>query len=341
MSLQALPSPRALTSALPLTPQGKAHITRARSVIVDIMQHRDPRLLLVVGPCSVHDVGAAWEYACRLKALSDSVQDVFFIVMRTYFEKPRTILGWKGLLYDPNLDGSHAMEDGLYAGRSFLHNLAAIELPAACEFLDPLASEYIADLVSWGCIGSRTCESQIHRQLAAALPMPVGIKNSTCGSLKTVVQSLIAAQGAHHFFGIDQDGRIAARSTPGNPHVHMVMRGGMEAPNYTIDAIEQAGMLLKEAHLPPSILVDCAHDNCRDSYQQQAEIFTYLISHVMRGISLIRGIMFESFLSGGRQESAEPLAHGRSLTDPCLDWLTTEQSILDAARLLRKALILT
>ena len=294
--------------------------------------------MLIVGPCSIHNQESTIEYARRLKALSDEVDDVFLIVMRTYFEKPRTSFGWKGLLYDPFIDGSDDMQEGILLSRRILQEVSSLKLPTATEFLEPLASFYLSDFISWGSIGARTCQSPIHRQLASSLPLPIGFKNRNDGNLEVAIQAILSAKQQHHFLGIDRDGQIAQIEGKGNPLSHLVLRGATHKPNCDAASIEEAEEALRKADLPEKLIIDCSHDNCQKNYRQQATVFRHLIDFATRQNS-IRGIMLESFIHAGSQGSLIAKELGASLTDPCLDWETTRELILQGASILRQKVI--
>jgi 3-deoxy-7-phosphoheptulonate synthase len=340
MHEQLLESPKALKMKLPLGLIEAEAIASWRREIRDIIEGRDPRILLIVGPCSIHNIESALHYAKLLKALADDVQDHFFVVMRTYFEKARTTLGWKGLIYDPHLDDSNDSRSGLHLARSFLLELVRLGLPAATEFLEPIVSNYIEDLISWGSIGARTAQSQIHRQLASSLSMPVGIKNRTDGNIDVAIQAAISARMQHSFLAMNDSGQAVIRKSKGNPLPHIVLRGGEECKNYDRASIDHAVKLLERAKITPHIIVDCAHDNSKKNYKKQTEIFSYLLDEVIGGNTAIRGIMLESFLLEASQDtltsttlSSEEIAYGASLTDPCLGWEETEALIKEAHKL--------
>ncbi len=322
-------TPKALKNKLPLFEHEK--ISSYRQTIEDILLGKDNRLLLIVGPCSIHDTAAAYAYAKELKRVADEVEDCFFIVMRTYFEKARTALGWKGLIYDPNLDGSNNMQKGLHLARELLLALTKLGLPAATEFLEPYTPNYIADCISWGSIGARTCQSPIHRQIASNLQMPIGIKNRSDGNIDIAVGACITAKEAQSFLTINDEGMLTQVTTTGNPLPHIVLRGSDQGPNFDHRSIATAAKKLKEANLTESIIIDCSHDNSEKNYARQEIVFSSVIEQVLTGKSPIRGIMIESFLEAGAQ--SEPLSKeiGKSITDPCLDWQTTEALIREAA----------
>jgi 3-deoxy-7-phosphoheptulonate synthase len=317
--------PRELKAELPLSEQAMETVLRARQQIEQILAHQDRRLLVVVGPCSIHDETVALDYAQRLKEIAAEVADSLLLVMRVYFEKPRTAVGWKGLINDPCMDGSCNVSDGLRKARRLLRTLAEMGVPAATEMLDPIIPQYIADLVSWAAIGARTTESQTHREMASGLSMPVGFKNSTNGSLASAVNALVAARTPQSFVGIDQDGRTSVVATAGNPWVHLVLRGGRR-PNYDPLSIEEARLSLIGANLSQTIMVDCSHANCMKKFQGQAIVWKSVIDQVMAGNEALVGLMLESNIHEGSQKyRGDPAAlrYGVSITDECVSWETT------------------
>lgn len=323
-------SPRHLREKLPLSLRGGDFITKSRKEVHNILTQQDPRLLLIVGPCSIHELKSAQDYARRLKTLSDETKNTFLIVMRSYMEKPRTALGWKGLVHDPYLDGSHQMERGYEIAREFLLFLAELNLPAACEFLDPPSCVYNGDMITWGCIGARTSSSQVHRQLASDLPMPVAFKNSTDGNIESAVNGCLAAVYPHTFLGLNEDGILALHHSKGNPDAHVVLRGGEGKPNYDQESIQTTLQMLRRHGLPERVVIDCSHDNCDKQYAQQQIVFEEILEQVVHGSSAIRGLMLESFLKEGNQPlnaALQQLSFGVSVTDPCLGWETTEKLI--------------
>ncbi len=330
IDIETLPSPATLRQQLPATHQQLAFIRDARSQIARILSGQDPRLLLIVGPCSIHDLPSAKEYALRLQSLNQRFAGTFLIVMRTYFEKPRTVRGWKGMLYDPHLDGTNDMAYGLRQARQLLLSLTDMQIAAATEFLDPVTPRYFGDLISWACIGARTVESQVHRQLASGLAMPVAFKNSTSGNIEVALNSILSATLPHAFFGTDNSGHIAIMRTQGNPHAHLVLRGGESKPNYDPQSIATILAQLEEAALPQQIVVDCSHDNSCRNYEAQTTVFKSVIEQHLQGNTAIRGLALESHLFAGSQHlSADnsKLQYAVSLTDPCLDWAATEALI--------------
>ena len=325
-----LPSPAALLAELPKTEAEGEFVSRAREEIHRIIFTDDKRFLLIIGPCSIHDLDAGRDYARRLRALAGEVSDRVMIVMRVYFEKPRTTVGWKGLIMDPHLDGSHDIATGLRLARTFLRDILDLGLPTATELLDPITPQYIADLICWSAIGARTAESQTHRQMASGLSMPLGFKNGTDGSITTAINAIKAAAQPHTFLGIDLDGHASAIVTRGNPNCHVVLRGGTNGPNYSPDHIAQTEQLLAKAGLLKSILVDCSHDNSSKQPERQPEVMRALLTRITAGNTSIMGAMIESNLGAGSQPFPQPrekLRYGVSITDGCIDWPTTEKLV--------------
>lgn len=329
---RALPSPAELLRELPKTEAQAAFITQARENIRRLIFTDDKRFLLIIGPCSIHDTQAGREYARRLAALAREVEDRVMVVMRVYFEKPRTTVGWKGLVMDPHLDGSHDIAAGLRSGRAFLREVLDLGLPTATEFLDPITPQYVADLVCWGAIGARTTESQTHRQMASGLSMPLGFKNGTDGSIQTAINAIKAASQSQTFLGINLGGAASAVVTRGNPGCHIVLRGGASGPNYSPESIVQTEAILAKAGLPKSILVDCSHDNSAKQPERQPEVLRALLAQISAGNQSIMGAMVESNLEAGSQPFPQPkdkLRYGVSITDGCIGWATTEALIRD------------
>jgi 3-deoxy-7-phosphoheptulonate synthase len=325
-----LPSPARMLAELPKTESQADFVTRAREDIHRIIFTDDRRFLLIVGPCSIHDLKAGREYAQRLAALAREVSDRVLIVMRVYFEKPRTTVGWKGLIMDPHLDGSHDIAAGLRVARTFLRDVLDAGLPTATELLDPITPQYIADLICWSAIGARTTESQTHRQMASGLSMPLGFKNGTDGSIGTAINAIKAAAQPQTFLGIGLDGAASAIATRGNPNCHVVLRGGTAGPNYASTHIAQTEQLLAKASLPKSILVDCSHDNSSKQPERQPEVMRALLAQITAGNTSIMGAMIESNLFAGNQPFPQPLdklRYGVSITDACIDWATTESLV--------------
>ncbi|MBO9999973.1 MAG: 3-deoxy-7-phosphoheptulonate synthase [Cyanobacteria bacterium SID2] len=330
---QVLLTPAEIKAKLPLTDRAEDNIYQFRHQIEDILDRKDSRCFVVVGPCSIHDVEAAREYARRLKELADRVRDRLFLVMRVYFEKPRTTVGWKGLINDPDMDDSFHIEKGLLQARHLLVDLAELGLPAATEALDPIVPQYLSDVLSWSAIGARTIESQTHREMASGLSMPVGLKNGTNGSIEVALNAMKAAREPHSFLGIDELGRVSVFNTSGNNYAHIILRGGGGQTNFDAESIRQVEAQLKAANLPPQIVVDCSHGNSNKDHKRQAAVFEDVVRQVCQGNSSIVGMMLESNLHEGNQkipQDLKDLQYGVSVTDKCLGWEETEQSILNA-----------
>jgi 3-deoxy-7-phosphoheptulonate synthase len=327
---RSLPSPAALLAELPKTETQADFVTRARREIHRLIFTDDKRFLLIAGPCSIHDLKAGRVYARQLAELAREVADRVMIVMRVYFEKPRTTVGWKGLIMDPHLDGTHDIATGLRTARTFLREVLDLGLPTATELLDPITPQYIADLICWSAIGARTCESQTHRQMASGLSMPLGFKNGTDGSITTAINAIKAAAQPHTFLGINLAGSASAIVTRGNPDCHVVLRGGSPGPNYSPAHISQTEELLARAGLPKAILVDCSHDNSAKQPERQPDVVRELLAQVTAGNTSIMGAMLESNLHAGNQSFPQPkekLRYGVSITDACIDWPATEALI--------------
>jgi 3-deoxy-7-phosphoheptulonate synthase len=326
-----LSPPRAVKAALPMTETSNATVVAGRERVAAILRGEDPRLLVVVGPCSIHDPASAREYAGRLAALRDRLADRIEVVMRVYFEKPRTSVGWKGLINDPHLDGSQDIETGLALARRLLLDITALGLPAATEFLDPIVPQYIDDLVSWAAIGARTTESQTHREMASGLSMPVGFKNSTDGGLQVAVDAMRAAMTPHSFLGIDPDGFTSIVRTVGNPTAHVVLRGGAARTNYDATSIRETEQMLAAAGLPAAIMVDCSHANSGRRPARQEDAWRSVLEQRLSGTRSLIGMMVESHLREGSQPFPRPveaLVYGVSITDPCMGWDDTERLLL-------------
>jgi len=335
--IESIPPPGAFRQEFPATTKQLDFVLKSRQLVTNILNGFDKRLLLIVGPCSIHDTKAAEEYATKLHHLSKDVSQSFLIVMRTYFEKPRTSLGWKGMIYDPHLNGSNNIVAGISQARKLLLYLADIELPAATEFLDPVTSHYIGDLISWACIGARTAESQIHRQFASGLPMPVAFKNSTTGNIDVAINGVLAALSPHTFFGIDDMGQISIIRTKGNVNAHIALRGGENSPNYDEASIKRTLNLMKRNSLAERIIVDCSHDNSCRRHEEQEVVFESVLKQFIDGNHAIRGLSVESHLFGGSQQisaDTSALQYAVSLTDPCLDWDNTERLIRRGAKMM-------
>lgn len=308
-------------------------VVESREVINHIIGKKDRRLLAIVGPCSIHDVKAGYEYAERLADLRERIKDRIYVIMRVYFEKPRTTLGWRGLIMDPYLDGSYDIEAGLKMARKLLVDITSLGLPAGSEMLEPIVPQYIDDLVSWAAIGARTTESQTHREMASGLSMAVGFKNNTNGSLRSAVDAMKSARHSHCFIGIDQKGYTSVLSTTGNDKVHLILRGGKYAPNYYEESVEAAEELLKESGMDPAILIDCSHANSRKKCERQVRVLHSVLEERQRHKDSLIGFMIESNLLSGNQEIPEDLsklAYGVSITDECVDFPTTEEMLLSA-----------
>ncbi|AGA87529.1 3-deoxy-7-phosphoheptulonate synthase [Stutzerimonas stutzeri] len=334
-SAQPLPSPAVLRQRLPLSDALAARIDNDRNAIRTVLDGRDPRLLVVVGPCSLHDPVAALEYAERLAALAPEVSDQLLLVMRAYVEKPRTTVGWKGLVYDPHLDGSGNMAEGLHLSRRLILDILETGLPIATELLQPLAAGYFDDLLGWAAIGARTSESQIHRELVSGLDLPVGFKNGTDGSLGIACDAMRSAEHPHQHFGIDDLGHPALLQTRGNPDTHLVLRGGHGAPNYDAASVAVARRALEKQGIAPRIMVDCSHANSGKNPLRQPEVLESVIAQRLAGDASLRGVMLESHLFDGCQPLSAALRYGVSITDGCLGWTATEQMLRDAAHRLR------
>jgi len=325
-----LPSPAQLLAELPKSEAQAAFIARAREEVHRIIFTDDRRFLLVIGPCSIHDVKAGREYAERLAELAREVSDRILVVMRVYFEKPRTTVGWKGLIMDPHLDGTHDIAGGMRLARTFLREVIDLGLPTATELLDPITPQYIADLICWSAIGARTTESQTHRQMASGLSMPLGFKNGTDGNLTVAINAIRAASQPQTFLGIDLDGHSSAVVTRGNPNCHIVLRGGTPGPNYGPEFVETAANALREKDLIPAVMIDASHDNSGKKPERQPEVVQAVMEQVVRGNDAIIGAMVESNLGAGNQKFPQPveqLQYGVSITDGCIDWETTERMV--------------
>ena len=317
---------------LPLDDQHAALVEEGRRQVCSILDGDDDRLIVVVGPCSVHDPDAALDYARLLRPVADALKDDLHIVMRVYFEKPRTTIGWKGLINDPGLDGTFDVQRGLRMARTLLFDVLDIGLPVGCEFLEPVSPQYIADTVSWGAIGARTPESQVHRQLASGLSMPVGFKNATSGDVQAAIDGCRTAASGHVFFGIDEDGHASAVATTGNPDCHVILRGGQRGPNYGPDDVRDALALLHKAELPERLVIDASHGNSGKDHVRQAAVVGEIGAQVADGQQGIAGVMLESFLVPGRQNIEDvPLTYGQSVTDACVGWETTEELLTELA----------
>lgn len=334
-----LKPPRVIKGELPMTESANRTVVESREVVRRILRREDPRMLVVVGPCSVHDPKGALDYARRLAQLRQEVGDRLFIVMRVYFEKPRTTVGWKGLINDPHLDGSNDIEAGLKIARRLLLEVAELGLPAATEFLDSIVPQFISDLVSWAAIGARTTESQTHREMASGLSMPVGFKNGTDGGLQIALDAMQASRMPHSFLGVDQDGFTSVVRTRGNPFGHVVLRGGRARTNYDAESIADAVAGLTKAGLDPVLMVDCSHANSNKQHRQQEEVAKSVVEQRAQGNKALIGLMIESYLEEGNQPvsgNRAELKYGVSITDACVNWATTERILRDAYQKLAK-----
>ncbi len=337
-AVEPLSSPAKLATQLPVSEHLSARIAHSRSIVNDIVKGRDQRLLAIVGPCSIHDPKAALEYAGRLRDLAGEVSDVMYLVMRTYFEKPRTIGGWKGLIIDPWLNGSYDIEHGITIARKLLIDITTLGVPVGCEMLDPIVPQYIDELLSWCAIGARTTESQTHRTLASGMSVAVGFKNSTSGELAPAVNAIKSAAESAAFIGIDKDGNTSIYRTTGNDCGHLILRGGDQAPNYYEEEVEHAASMMEKLGVEPAILVDCSHANSRKDPKRQRRVLRSVVDQVVWGQRAIRGFMLESNLLGGCQrieDDVSTLQYGVSVTDPCIGWDDTASAIRSACMTLR------
>lgn len=331
-------SPATLHHELPITETAATLVADTRNRIRNILQNEDHRLLVIVGPCSIHDVDAAYEYGEKLAALRQELQDDLEIVMRVYFEKPRTTIGWKGLINDPHLDDSYDINTGLRLARKILLDLAHLGLPAATELLDPIIPQYIADVISWTAIGARTTESQTHREMASGLSMPIGFKNNTDGSLLAAANAMLAASQPHRFLGINPAGLASIVTTTGNPDGHLVLRGGKQGPNYDASHVQRAAGQLTNLNLTPRLMVDCSHDNSNKDYTQQPIVLQNVAEQLVTGSKNIMGVMLESHLTAGKQAISKELTQmvrGQSITDGCIDFATTTTILRSLAQSMR------
>jgi 3-deoxy-7-phosphoheptulonate synthase len=321
-----LVSPALLHHEFPITPEAAQLVAEARDRIRHILYNEDRRLLVIVGPCSVHDIDAAYDYGQRLVNLRHELSGQLEIIMRVYFEKPRTNIGWKGLINDPHLDGSCDINTGLRLARKLLLDLAHLGLPAATELLDPVTPQYIADVIAWTAIGARTTESQTHREMASGLSMPIGFKNGTDGSLSAAVNAMVAASQPHHFLGINHHGLASIVTTTGNPDCHLVLRGGKDGPNFSRDHVARAAAEMAKLDLNPRLMIDCSHANANKDHTRQVLVLADVANQVQEGARHISGVMIESHLQGGNQpipKNLRQLTYGQSITDACVDFDTT------------------
>ena len=336
--LKPLIPPAILLEELPITEPVSTLVARTRQEVADILHGRSDRVLVVVGPCSIHDPEAGLDYANRLASVARETRDDLLVVMRVYFEKPRTTVGWKGLINDPHLDGSFAINEGLRLARSLLLRVNSVGLPAATEFLDPITPQFLADLVAWGAIGARTSESQVHRELASGLSMPVGFKNGTDGSIQIAIDAVCSAAHPHQFLSVTKQGVAAIVATNGNPDCHVILRGGKSGPNFSSTQVRRASSEVGAAGLGARLMVDCSHANSNKDASRQPEVLRDVAQQIAGGTREICGVMFESFLVAGRQSvsAGRPLVYGQSITDACLDWDSTEPLLNELAAAVRE-----
>ena len=330
---EVLVTPEALKARLPVSESVREIVQQARQVVQNILAHTDHRLLVVVGPCSIHDVDAALEYAGRLTSLAAELDDDLFIVMRAYFEKPRTTVGWKGLINDPHLDDSFRVAEGLGIARRLLLDIAELGMPLSTEALDPITPQYLQDLITWSAIGARTTESQTHREMASGLSSPIGFKNGTDGSLGVATNALQSVASPHRFLGISPSGQVSVIRTKGNPHAHIVLRGGSSGPNYDATSIAECEAALQDIGPFPNIMVDCSHANSSKDHNRQTAVANDIAAQILAGNTSVVGLMIESNLQAGNQPlgSGKDLRYGVSVTDACIDWGTTEQLLRELA----------
>ncbi|TMW64630.1 hypothetical protein Poli38472_011510 [Pythium oligandrum] len=333
-TIRPLVPPACVIEELPVTPEVYETISNAREAVSDILHGRDDRLVVVVGPCSIHDVTAAMDYAKRLQQLAQELSKDLLIIMRTYFEKPRTTIGWKGLINDPDLNQSFNINKGIRIARKLLLDVNALGLPVSLEFLDTISPQFTADLVAWGAIGARTTESQLHRELTSGLSMPVGFKNGTSGDVKIAVDAAVAASSPHNFLGLNEHGLASIVMTKGNSDCHVILRGGSKGPNYEEEHIEQAAAMLEKAKQPSKIMVDCSHGNSRKLHANQLKVASYLAELVKKGNTNLLGLMIESNIVEGNQslgDDVSKLVYGKSITDACIGWDDTVTALRELA----------
>ncbi|KAF7599696.1 MAG: 3-deoxy-7-phosphoheptulonate synthase [Candidatus Dactylopiibacterium carminicum] len=341
VSFDAMLSPEEIKARVPLSDTAAAAVESGRATIKAILDRQDPRPMVIVGPCSIHDPVAGLDYARRLKVLADEVADTLYVVMRVYFEKPRTTVGWKGFVNDPRMDDSFHIEEGMERGRRFLLDIAELGLPAASETLDPIAPQYYGDLLSWAAIGARTTESQTHREIASGLSSPVGFKNGTDGSLDSAVNGCLSASRSHAFLGVNDQGLTCIVRTRGNPYSHVVLRGGAGRPNYDTVSVSLAEQALTKAGLPANIVIDCSHANSWKKPELQPLVMKDVVSQLRNGNRSIVGVMIESFIEAGNQpipKDLSTLRYGCSVTDGCVSWDTTAQMLHDARTAVRETI---
>ncbi len=341
LSQEVLVSPSVLKTELPISEKAGETVVRGRQQVMDILDHRDPRLFVVIGPCSIHDLGAAKDYAERLKVIAEQVSDTMLIVMRVYFEKPRTTVGWKGLINDPHMNDTFKIQEGLHIARKLLIDLNEMGLPCATEALDPISPQYLHDLISWSAIGARTTESQTHREMASGLSSPVGFKNGTDGGLTVAVNALLSVSSPHSFLGINGDGKVAVINTAGNKYGHVVLRGGNGKPNYDSVSVALAEQQLVKSKVNSNIMVDCSHANSNKDPALQVLVMDNVANQILEGNKSIVGLMVESNINWGSQSipaDLTELKYGVSVTDACIDWPTTEKALLSMHNKLKDVL---
>ncbi len=338
---ETLITPAALHEKLPITKKAGETIATGRQAVRDILDGKDHRILMVIGPCSIHDVDAAMDYANRLKKLAEQVSDTILVVMRVYFEKPRTTVGWKGLINDPDMNDSFQVEKGFHIARKLLLDISELGLPTSTEALDPISPQYIQDLISWSAIGARTTESQTHREMASGLSSAVGFKNGTDGGLTVAINALQSVANPHRFLGINMEGQVSIINSGGNPYAHVVLRGGNGKPNYDSVSVQLAEDELEKAGLSANIMVDCSHANSNKNHELQALVLENITNQILEGNDSIMGVMVESNIGPGNQKIPKDLSelkYGVSVTDACIDWETTEKSLLDMDSKLKEVL---
>ena len=340
-SNDALITPEQLKEEMPLAGEAQNSVQHARDSVFSILDRKDPRLFVVVGPCSIHDTEAAMDYAHRLKELAEKVKNTLYIVMRVYFEKPRTSIGWKGLINDPYLDDSFKIEEGLRKGRKLLLDIVELGLPTSTEALDPISPQYLQDLIAWSAIGARTTESQTHREMSSGLSSAVGFKNGTDGGLTVAVNAMQSVSSPHRFLGINSRGQVSVVTTKGNPYAHVVLRGGSNGPNYNSVNVAQCEKALSDGGVSKNIMIDCSHANSCKNPDAQPLVLNDVTDQILKGNESIIGIMLESFINAGNQSIPEDLGnleYGVSVTDACIDWQTTERTLVEMAGKLKDIL---
>ncbi len=341
VSTEPLITPDALQKEMPLTEKAAQSVTLGRNTVRAILDRQDPRLMVVIGPCSIHDPKAAVDYATRLAALAEKLKDTLYIVMRVYFEKPRTTVGWKGLINDPYLDDSFKIQDGLHVGRKLMLDISELGLPIATEALDPISPQYLQDLVTWSAIGARTTESQTHREMASGLSSSIGFKNGTDGSLTVAINALQSVSSSHRFLGINREGRVSIVRTGGNKYGHVVLRGGGGKPNYDAVSVAVCEKELEKHGVSQNIMVDCSHANSNKNHELQPLVFQNVANQIVEGNKSIIGVMIESNIGAGNQKinpDLSKLKYGVSVTDACIDWETSKQALIEVAEKLKPVL---